>query len=109
MAKTDPQNQKPLLIIDLPLAGKLEGAAWAAAAGTTAGGLTIRGLSAVFALVGGGTAVSEIAIAGIGLMAMGWAGHAMSEALSDDLANRHGVILRKMNPPKWDISRFSFP
>ncbi|NBX66561.1 MAG: hypothetical protein EBQ96_06150 [Proteobacteria bacterium] len=96
-------KEKPFLVLDYTWRGKAVGLAWAGSAGASAGGLTIQGGNLAFKFIG--LANPEITALGLGLMVMAYAADRTAELLSNDIAERHGLEIREMAPPRWDIER----
>lgn len=98
-------KEKPFLVIDYTWRGKAVGLAWAGSAGASAGGLTIQGGNLAFKFIG--LAHPEITALGLGLMAMAYAADRTADILSHDIAERHGLTLRELAPPRWKLDRLS--
>lgn len=90
-----------MLVIDYTWRGKAVCLAWAGSAGASAGGLTIQGGNLALKFIG--LANPEITAFGLGLMAMAYAAERTSDILSYDIAKRHGLVLRELAPPRWNI------
>ncbi len=96
-------KEKPILILDYTWQGKAVGLAWAGSAGASAGGLTMQGGQIALKFIG--LANPEITALGLGLMAMAYAADRTADILSNDIAEKHGIALREVAPPRWDIER----
>lgn len=98
-------KQKPYLVLDVPLTAKIEGVAWSAGAGFSAGGLSAQATNIAWTFCG--LANPEIAVIWMGLIAMGYTAHTTSEILASDLAARYGVTIREQRPPRWDVTKLN--
>ena len=100
---TNMKKEPEIFVPDIPLIAKAEGMAYVTGAGVSAGGLSAKFTPLALGALGF-THVEVVGFLG-GLLPMMWAADRTSDILAPDLARRHGIIMRKMLPPKIDITR----